>query len=196
MDHPDKLKDKEEMQKNRQHVMLDYLEKKRSKSTGNASWVSSDEHGRKRKRIGASSQSSLRPTAPTIIFRSDSARVIVSASDSSSANFGGTSDDGEAIDVVRPALTVKERDGRVGTTGAFGRQRTSVHPDVATSLVAGVSGRYYNQGYRDTEADDVPFTISGLGSSLNPFKTWPKFSEPSIDIAELKWSCAYTLTVD
>ena len=191
VDHPDKLKDKDELRKNRQHVMLDYLE--RTRPSGDNPCAEESGHIRKRKRTDSSLGCSANPSAPVNILRAEPLRASLTSSEDSRAISEVVSDNDDSHELVPISLSADKRDDEAGVMGAFAQKRTSVSPIDAASIVAGMSGRHYNHSYHGTDANTVPFTISRFGSSLNPFDTWPKFSEPSIDTNELKWSCAYDL---
>ncbi|KAK5123177.1 hypothetical protein LTR85_003375 [Meristemomyces frigidus] len=189
--HPDKLRDKSEMRKNRQHVMHDYLEKERMKPSSNDLRVNGAGQGRKRKRIDAKpAGTSSNPAAPTNIFRQDLARITPAASDHNTAGSEGHLDSGDATEPTIGAAVTGDDGHRANVSRALARQRTSARVDDRAPLVTGISGRFRNYTYLGTAPEEVPFTPSRLGSSLNAFDTWPTFSDPSVNVNELKWSCS------
>ena len=186
VDHPDKLKDKDELRKNRQHVMLDHLE--RTRRSSDDSHANDSGHKRKRKRDGSSPECSSNSSAPINIFRAEPPRMSKSSSGDRIASSKLSSNHDQSLLLVPKVLPPIERDG---VPGALTRQRLSVPSTGASSLVAGMSGRYSNHSYHGADVNAVPFTAGRLGTSLNPFDTWPKLSETSINTNELKWSCEY-----
>ena len=59
-------------------------------------------------------------------------------------------------------------------------------------LVKGLDGSFKNSRYLGTPWQDVPWgtPTSTVGGALNPFDSWPTFSDTDINVSALKWSCS------
>lgn len=182
VDHPTKLKDKESMRENRKHVMYNYLDKERKKPLSTDARVTgSGGAARKRKRSLNPSLpgTSENPNSATNIFGTRNISVSSVSTDNSrwSASVASPSDD-----------TDERRTTRVRSTPKNIRFADDISP-----LVRGISGGFNNSTYLRTSANDFPPISSYIGSNLNPFDTWAKFTDPLLDIEELKWSCTHLL---
>lgn len=191
VNHPDKLRDKGEMRKNRQHVMQDYLEKERMKPSSNDLRVNGAGQGRKRKRTEAmESQTSTNASAPAAIFRQDLARVTPAPSDHSTAASEAHLEIDDAAAASLATATDNER-RRADLLRSLTRQGISNGLEDKAPLVPGIRGRFRNYGYLGTKLEEVPFPLDRRGGSINPFNTWPSFSDPSVNVNQLKWSCEF-----
>ena len=185
IDHPDKLKDKVEVQKNRRHVMRDWIAKESLKPMSTDMRVDGLTQARKRKRVekplvGVSDN----PSSPSHIFQSDrrtsepvySLTEVLSVSidrDGSILSRSGSSD--------LPGTTKRVPISRV-RRGANDSQDDQV-------LGPTVSEPIHRHSCPNTVNHSALSPSTRFGSQLNPFETWPKFSDPSLDISELKWNC-------
>lgn len=180
VDHPTKLKDKAQMRQNRQHVMHDYLDKERKKpGSTDARVTGSGGTARKRKRLNpVLPGTSDNPSAPATIFATRNVSVSSTGTDESrrSASVTSAVEEDEEPRTSRPKSTPR---------------RSIRFADDVTPLVKGISGGFNNSPYLRKSAYDFPPISSYIGSNLNPFDTWAKFSDPLLDIEQLKWSCKH-----
>lgn len=178
VNNPQQLKDRAQMKQNRQHVMHDYLDKERKKPGSTDARVTGNSGtARKRKRLNPSLPgTSTNPSAPATIFATRNISVSSTSTEASR----------RSASVTSPADHVEEpKASRVKSTP---RQNIRFADDV-TPLVKGISGGFNNSRYLRTSPYDFPPISTYIGSNLNPFDTWAKFSDPLLDVEQLKWSC-------
>lgn len=182
VDHPDKLRDRKEMRENRVHVMHDWLDKERRKPRAMGSLTKSRT---KRNESDASSSTgtSINMNAPTNIFaprRSDSIeqvspRPAVASSRKAQNKYG-----------KRPAVesdASPERNiERVTVT-----RRPPAPSDGDQPLVSGIASWSARSAYMKAKAEEIPYPIDG---QLEPFGVWPTFSNPTLNLNQLKFSCS------
>ncbi|EME50395.1 hypothetical protein DOTSEDRAFT_69051 [Dothistroma septosporum NZE10] len=191
VDNPDKLKDKHQMRENRKHVMNDYLSKERRKpgSTDVRVTGGANPHRKRKRQEPRLNEQSVNPSAPSIIFKPDSVSDSSRSSKSPPAASqiavisNGTQHSANAPEHVNPASDLPQMAPRSMIRFA----------EDEAPLVRGISGGFNNSPYLRTVADDVPSPVPSparLGSSLNPFNTWPTLSDPLLNVEQLKWSCS------
>lgn len=109
--HPDELKDKKQMRKNRMHVMHNYLDKESSKSNSKDARVHGSGNGSRQRKLGRGKPlipgTNPNPTAPQNIFRPDASRLTPADSQQSRASLHEQSDQedhtaSKAARVVQP----------------------------------------------------------------------------------------------
>jgi len=185
IDHPDKLKDKAEVQKNRRHVMRDWMAKESLKLMSTDIRVDGLTQARKRKRVekplvGVSDN----PSSPSHIFQSDRR----------------TSGPLYSLTKVPDVSTVRdgsipsrsESSGLPSTTKRVPRSRIRRGTDVSNNdrvISPGISEPSHRHSYPNAASHSALSPSTRFGGHINPFETWPKFSDPSLDISELKWNC-------
>jgi len=186
VDHPDKLKDKREVQKNRRHVMHDWLSKEHKKPMSSYARFAEPPQIRKRKRADKPSfGTSDNPGHPAIIFhgaRSATASPTnsISSCDDSTDRCANNAFDSETSGHQAVAERMESCQLVIALTDASKRN---------PPLVPGISGRFRNNTYLGRREDTVPFPLTRLGGDLNPFDAWPKFLDPDVDVNKLKWKC-------
>jgi hypothetical protein len=63
-------------------------------------------------------------------------------------------------------------------------------------LVTGIGGYFENSRYMRAAIDEIPFGFKsphpadGISGNLEPFSSWPSFSDPAVNVYELKWKCS------
>lgn len=178
VNNPQQLKDRAQMKQNRQHVMHDYLDKERKKpGSTDARVTGNGGTARKRKRLNPSLPgTSISPSAPATIFASRNRSVSSTSTDASR----------RSASVASPDNNVEEP--KASRVKSVPRQNIRFADDV-TPLVKGISGGFNNSRYLRTSPYDFPPISSYIGSNLNPFDTWAKFSDSLLDVEQLKWSC-------
>lgn len=194
--HPGEPKDPDELREKRQHVMHYYLDNERHNPASTDTRVNGRATSRKRKRQDSvPARTSCNPAAAANIFRQAPARLTPATSDYSNSS----SDDQSARNVravVPSAAFVQERAKRqlLAAESCYSIPSNTTGKIMGKMpLVSGISGRFNNDSYLSASPDQIPFPLSYLGSSLNPFCTWPTFSDSSIDVSRLKWSCEQPL---
>ena len=193
VDDPNKPKDKNQMRAIRQHVMLHYLDKERRLPGRRDSRVnSSAQSHKKRKRLDTAG---LNSAAPRTALRESASRLTLTESVQSNGSSHASSDrDGAGTFQGRLKLANGIRHGNYGDRHpSLRRINRALEED--DPLVPGIGGRFQNSGYLSTKLDDVPFLphsspLDFLGGELNPFDTWPVFSDPTVNVDELKWNCS------
>ena len=192
--HPDELKNRTQMRKNRIHVMHNYLAKEAQNPDSKDSRVhGSTQVNRRRKarpsipRAPSSSGTSDNPNAPQNISRPDVSRLTPADSVQSRRSSHEASD--------REAGGTSKR-SKIRTESTEATQRLKTADDHGRSLVRGIGGNFENTRYMQASTLDIPFggraalLGSNVGGNLEPFGTWPAFSDSTVDVNELKWSCS------
>lgn len=182
--HPDQLKDKTQMRKNRMHVMHNYLAKEAQNPESKDSRVhGSGVTNRRRKAPSKALNTTLNLNAPSAVSRPDLSRLTPPNSDqSASSSSERDSDEATAIKASRMA-------------SSSDIVSSSLASKYDQPLVRGIGGGFENSRYIKASTRDVPFSVrvaltaNDLGRDLEPFDVWPAFSDPSMNLFELKWSC-------
>jgi len=178
VDHPTQLKDKKALKLNRKHVMQDYLDKERRKPNSTDARVIGHMGGRKRKRPDAYPLGSTpNPSHPRTIFAPQQSSV-----------WHERGDTARSCSVTTHVEHSKRRDSTDNRSGRLiSSQRPVVFVDDLSPLVHhNTSGRW---DYLSTSLETLPDPSAPLGSNLNPFDTWPKPSNTTVDVEHLKWIC-------
>ncbi|WPG99753.1 Hypothetical protein R9X50_00257200 [Acrodontium crateriforme] len=190
VDHPDKLRDREQMRQNRKHVMQDYLVKERQKPSSADLRANGSMHdGRQMRRRS-------RPTrAPNPAVKSKP-----TSEDVSNSNTTLTGED-NSLSLVRrhtkkrppsegdelhdrPQVSRRKTEDSVcnGSLYSFAPENALVFPfDFSSNFLT---------PYLRANLHDVPFVLNRFGGGLNPFHTWPTFSDSAVDVAALKLKCS------
>lgn len=201
VEHPDQLKDKTQMRKNRVHVMHNYLAKEAQNPDSKDSRVQGQHKlnsKRKQSRPGSlttmSDSTTRKANAPSNIFRQDVSRLTpADCVQSSSSQDTPEQDINEA-----PSKSAKlsRPDRRPVASTAADRWHSASEVNRRGPLVDGIGGYFENSRYMRAAIEDVPLTFTTphpgdhLAGNLEPFGSWPSFSDPAIDIYELKWKCS------
>jgi len=186
VDHPDKLKDKDEVQKNRRHVMHDYLIKESKKPSSSDPRAG---HGRvtKRKRTNdrATAGTSENHAAPSVLF--SHARMTPESSIQSDASSNGS---GERRHRIARREKPTGPDCEPATTRPSSTSQLVRSEDDAWLSIRNIE-HLGTSAYLSRSPETVPFPLTHFGGDLNPFDTWPKFDDPAVNLNQLKWSCEY-----
>jgi hypothetical protein len=168
VDHPDQLRDRGQMRKNRKHVMHDYLHKAALDPNSKDSRVRKQSQQR-------DAQDDMPPTPPE--YDKGHERL--------HENFHDEANRSKAKR-FRNMFQNDIADQPRGD-GSTRKPRSHERP-----LVEGIGGRFENSRYQLSAPQDIPFLKNSinLGGDLEPFDTWPSFDDPSFGINELKFSCS------
>ena len=189
--HPRELKDKTEMRKNRQHVMLDYLEKTRCTSDEIDIKAGGLIHARKRACVASPpGGTALNPAAASNVLCTDLPISPAESVPRCGSVDGSCPNFDHGLQAPKELLKTGAR-GEHADTHAVIRRSNIGNGRNCAPLVCGIKGRFKNSSYLGTSPEEVPFSPERLGTSLNPFNTWPSFSDHSIDVSRLKWQCRY-----
>ncbi|CAK4031572.1 Hypothetical predicted protein [Lecanosticta acicola] len=185
VDHPEKLKDKRQMRELRKHVMYDYLDKERRNPESTDARVmrsTTVSKNKKRKRLDAQlPASSCNPQAPSCIFGPRQSSV--------SAVRGTASSTGSSDGPSQPAPTSDQASPPTKRQQPADRRPISFCNDIAP-LVPPIAADLSTTPYSRVSLEDIPNPTSYIGSDLNPFETWPAFSDLKCSIGALKWCCS------
>ena len=178
---PKELRNKDQLRLNRQHVMRTFLDKEKLKPSGQRdARVDGSGTAAKRKRSKASLQAG---PSSTLELLPASRQTDLPTPESSCP-----SDRVYRKAGCRPRVEAEDehKTSRQNQDSPRSRER---------QLVRGSNGAFKNSPYLRADLDKIPFVKCAapnttLGSALNPFDTWPTFSDESIDVNQLKWSCS------
>ena len=201
VEHPDQLKDKTQMRKNRIHVMHNYLAKEAQNPDSKDSRVHGPGkvNGKRKKSRQISppampGSTTLDAQDPSNALRQDISRLTPAESVQSSSS-----------------RETPEEESCTAPAKSFKASTSSLKPDVnkpgdrwhspslvdrGGPLVRGIGGYFENSRYMRAAIDDIPFTFRSshpgdhVSAPLQPFSAWPSFSDPAIDVYELKWKCS------
>lgn len=191
------------MRKNRIHVMHDYLNKESQNPDSKDTRVQghNKSHGKRKQSrretppASTTQSTTLNACAPSNIFRSDMARLTPAESVHSSTSSRDTPDrenhqaSSKSVRLSGPMLGAN-------TDPAASRWLPGSAADKRGPLVQGIGGYFENSRYMRAAIQDVPFSNkynhppASFAGSLEPFGTWPSFTDPSLDVNELKWECS------
>ena len=201
VDHPDQLKDKAEMRKNRTHVMQTYLAKEAQNPDSKDSRVtggrgdSKRKHSRKEISPKGVDDMTLNSHAPSNIFRRDISRLTPAESVESNNNSIDTFDREPSDPSAKSSRKSAFRREKHVNIAANERHELSLTTQ-RRPLVQGIGGYFENSQYMRAAIEDIPFTFRSshprdiLAARLEPFGKWPSFSDPALDVNELKWKCS------
>lgn len=177
------------MRKNRKHVMMDYLEKERQNPLSKDIRVNNARQNRKRKWIELAPPGvEANLGAPSNTCRPEQECPISILCEPGTTKSNGHHDQIPGSEGGGSVPHTNESKQQRKISRAIGR-RVDKDKSRNLPLVPGISGRFRNYSYLGTAVGEVPFEINRIGSELNPFDTWPAFSNPSINVSQLKWSC-------
>lgn len=164
VDHPDRLKDKQEMRENRMHVMHDFLDKERRRpGSKDPRLNSSGRPPRGRKKLYDDNQTSI---ANGSASRQDLSRLTPAESVQSNAS-SQSDQESRRNSTKRPAPGAKSANGTSLEPAAIARRiQDSIHNE--HRLVTGMGGRFENTEYMKAALHDIP---TKLGCDLEPFGT-------------------------
>jgi hypothetical protein len=177
VDHPDQLRDRTQMKKNRRHVMHNYLDKESQKPD------SKDSRVRNYVR---------RPKSKEPDPALNSTRLTPPESEQSTTDARPTSELDEDSGINRKVAR---------HSNIFARSNSWIRSDSqlrtakdAPPLVEGIGGRIgspVHAKYMQSAAHEIPFLLdsSNLGGILEPFNIWPEFDSSPFDLHEMKFSC-------
>lgn len=185
---PKELKDRSQLRLNRQHVMKTFLQQERQKPAGQRdARVDGARAAIKRKR------SRFQMSTPSLLDPATDVRIITTRKDLPSPPESSCASDREADRKHASSRSNQSEQKKA-------RQSTEADDADDRQLVKGLNGTWDNSRYLETDWQDVPFyrQASGamndpdntIGATLNPFNSWPTFSDESIDVTRLKWSCS------
>lgn len=186
VDHPTKLKDKEQMRENRKHVMYDYLDKERRKPTSTDARVAGSAcAARKRTRLDARGSAANSHSPAKTIFSPkqpllDSVEVLNDASH-----------DAERDDLISSQRPTAGDSNICRAACSVAASRDALqHAENEAPLVRGVPRAFTKYPYLRTPLEEIPNPAANPGSAVNPFDSWPKFMDSTINLQELKWNCS------
>lgn len=136
----------------------------------------------------------LNPTAPSNIFRQDISRLTPAESVRSSSS--RDTSDHEHNPAVAKSMRTSNPTRRPDVNAPAERWHTSSEVDKRGPLVTGIGGYFENSRYMRTAIEDIPFAFKRdrpgdkISGSIEPFSAWPSFSDPALDVYELKWKCS------
>jgi hypothetical protein len=177
VDNPAKLKDREQMRANRKHVMNDYLDKERQNPSSTDARVTRPSIGpKKRKR-------SEPPESGPLNHKSTFKHIFSQELPPNHLSFGSGYVSRSSPDTYdQVASSIEQSDRQLG--------RQEVREACAVRFVD------LESSPEDFTADEprhslslTPPPSSYLGSNIQPFNSWPTFSDPLLDTEKLKWSC-------
>ncbi|KXT02756.1 hypothetical protein AC578_5445 [Pseudocercospora eumusae] len=175
VDHPTKLKDRNQMRENRKH--------ERRKPMSNDIRVAGTGSAKKRKRV----QGGLTGSRESFTTATSESHVYIQ-------DIGGERRAREGIQTLgTPESQYGELHSKAMRHKVAARQIRFA--DDEAPLVHGISGGFNNCRYLRATPESIPplpsDPRSALGSNLQPFSScWPALQDPSLNVEELKWSCS------
>lgn len=179
---PKELKDRSQLRLNRRHVMHTFLDKERQKPSG---------------------QRDARVDGAGAAIKRKRSRIQVPTPFAAAQKQNGSSGQRH---LPTPDVSDREAERRASTSTQesteLKRPRQMVYPlgqRGNEQLVKGLNGSWDNSRYIRAVLEDIPFHSTsspfkhpetGVGANLNPFDTWPAFSDENIDVNQLKYSCS------
>ncbi|KXT13771.1 hypothetical protein AC579_6596 [Pseudocercospora musae] len=180
VDHPMKLKDRNQMRENRKHVMHDYLDKERRKPMSNDTRAAGTGTAKKRKRVPPGPRESFTTaTSTNHVYIQDTGGEMKAQKGMQSLNTPDSQNSGFNSEAMRPHVAARQ----------------IRFADDEAPLVHGISGGFNNCSYLRATPESIPPLSSdprsALGSNIQPFSScWPALQDPSLNVEELKWSCS------
>lgn len=191
------------MRKNRIHVMHNYLTKEAQKPDSKDSRVHGSAQSNRRRK-GRSNEpdattslgKSLNPNSPSNIFRTDLSRLTPADSNRSSGSSGDASEHEGVESTTNKTPRMVSSEDKTGPNTDRIAQYADAVGEYEQPLVSGVGGSFEDSRYMQASTLEIPFNTkarllgNNIGGSLEPFGIWPVFSDSSMHVNELKWSCS------
>ena len=187
------------MRMNRKHVMHTWLAKEAqnpdTKDTRVRKAIGKRRQPRRETPPASSDDASLNTHAPSNIFRPDISRLTPAESVQSNTSSRDTSDR-ENNHATTKSARLSSSDYGPASNAAADRWHSPSVTDRRGPLVKGIGGYFENSRYMRVAIEDIPSSFKSshpgdnIASNLEPFGTWPSFSDPSINVNELKWKCS------
>ena len=143
----------------------------------------------------SSDDTTLNTHAPSNIFRRDVSRLTPAESVHSNNSLHDTSDR-ENNHAAKKSTRLSGPNNGPALDAAANRWHSPSVTDRRGPLVKGIGGYFENSRYMRAAVEDIPFSFKSshpgdnIAGSLEPFGTWPSFSDPAINVNELKWKCS------